>query len=271
MPPSIALNPVASPLDLPTTEIEPIRKIRVAATTRPKLQILLPLYSYPNWYHPDRYLWTQVAAAADRVEITAIINPNNGPGGMPNSDYQQGIADLQQGGVKLVGYIHTSYGNRNLAAIERDLDTYGKYFDLDGIFVDEVTTNRHQINYNHHIDRYIKSHLKLKQTILNPGTTIDENYLAQAIGDTIVLFENDLLAWEKYQPPAYITKYPRSKFAALIHTNSDINSMFASIDRAIARGFGQIYVTDGHNRPPASNPWNTLPSYWQEQVNYLSK
>ncbi|MBD2202462.1 VCBS repeat-containing protein [Calothrix sp. FACHB-1219] len=42
------------------------------------LNILLPLYAYPNWYSSS-YLWDDVAAANAKVPITAIINPNHGP------------------------------------------------------------------------------------------------------------------------------------------------------------------------------------------------
>jgi len=65
------------------------------------LQILYPLYSYPNRYSPGTYTWGYVAAAT--APITAIINPDNGPTGPPNADYLHGMGDLQRAGVTMVG------------------------------------------------------------------------------------------------------------------------------------------------------------------------
>jgi hypothetical protein len=247
------------------------RKQSPLAASRPKLKLLLPLYSYPNWYYPDRYLWTQVAAVAGLVEIVAIINPENGPGGgPPNTDYQRGIADLRRAGIKLVGYIHTDYGRRQLQSVKTDIDIYARHFEVDGIFIDEVSTDPDRFGYNRQIDRYAKSYPRLQQTILNPGTTIDENYLRHGIGDTIAIFENDRIAWDNYQPPAYLATYPRSRFAALVHTTASTQAMVAIVDRALKLGFGYIYVTDAHNFPPNCNPWDKLPSYWQQEVNLLT-
>ena len=45
------------------------------------MEMLYPLYSYPNLYSPGSYIWDDVADANQRIDITAIINHNNGPGG----------------------------------------------------------------------------------------------------------------------------------------------------------------------------------------------
>ena len=84
-----------------TSTLEPVAELpSVTRDPPPSLEILLPLYSYPNWWEPAKYIWDDVAAANKQVPITAIINPDSGPGGCPpNSDYQRGIADLRAGGV----------------------------------------------------------------------------------------------------------------------------------------------------------------------------
>jgi hypothetical protein len=228
------------------------RSDRIGGVTR--LKISIPLYSYPNWYSPDLYIWPKIAAAAPDVEITAIINPHNGPdSGPPNSDYQKGLADLAAAGIKIVGYIHTDYGRRDLQDVARDIHLYARYFGVEGIFVDEIATSLDCFAYNQQVAKTIKIDAGLEQAIFNPGTHIHERYLNESIADTIVLFENDYAAWKSYQPPSYIHKYSPQKFAAA----SDL-------------GFGHIYITDGHNRPPSCNPWSTLPSYWPEEIKYLS-
>ena len=47
--------------------------LNTTSTRHPKLQILLPLYIYPNWYDKNKYVWKQVIAAAKKVSIVVII------------------------------------------------------------------------------------------------------------------------------------------------------------------------------------------------------
>ena len=85
---------------------EPSSYIHSSEPTDPSadgIQILIPLYSYPNWYDPDSYIWDDVATANSRVPITAIINPCNEPDGCPpNDDYRHGLEELRKTGVTIL-------------------------------------------------------------------------------------------------------------------------------------------------------------------------
>ncbi|WP_019507224.1 hypothetical protein [Pleurocapsa sp. PCC 7319] len=39
------------------------------------IKILLPLYSYPNWYEPETYVWSDVARAAEQVPMVLMVSP----------------------------------------------------------------------------------------------------------------------------------------------------------------------------------------------------
>jgi hypothetical protein len=246
----------------------------------PKLRILLPLYIYPNWYDRDKYVWQQVIVAAKKVPIVAIINPNNGPDNAPpNIDYQQGIKDLHHAGVQIVGYVSSKYAKRDLRAIETDIDLYTKYFNVDGIFIDEVANTPDKLNYYRQIYQYIKSRsrtvtaIKLPpyNVIINPGTDIDESYLSQPTADAIVIFENRQNSWNNYRPPVYTQKYSPQHFAALIHTTANSQLMKSTLIRAMKNGFGYIYITNDSTDTTNRNPWDSLPNYWQAQVNCIQK
>lgn len=246
----------------------------------PKLRILLPLYIYPNWYDKDKYVWQQVVNAAKQVSIVAIINPNSGPDrAPPNIDYQQGIQDLRQVGVQILGYVPSKYAKRDLHEIETDIALYTKYFHVDGIFIDEVATAPDKLSYYRQIYQYIKSqpqHLSSTanlsyNVVINPGTDIDESFLRQGAADTIVLFENRQKNWTNYHPPAYVKKYSFQHFAALVHTTANLNLMKSTVDRAVQNGFGYIYITNDSTDTANHNPWDSLPNYWQAQVNYIQQ
>lgn len=242
------------------------------------LNILLPLYSYPNWYAgAAAYEWDDVATAAAQVGITAIINPNSGPnGGPPNSDYIRGMSDLSVAGVKMVGYVSTAYGNtalRPLADVKFDIDLYEQHFSshgLSGIFLDEASTSPAKLAYYSELYTYIKSKPHLGTVITNPGTNIPESFIAAPTADTAVVFENTS-GWAGYTPDSFLGNYSANRFAGLMLNVPTIAQMHSAIDLAVQRNVGYVYVTDDNILPsPNENPFDRLPTYWQDEVSYVA-
>jgi Spherulation-specific family 4 len=267
-------------IDRNSNQSDPDRTQIVSNLDRPsKLKILLPLYIYPNWYDKNKYIWKQVTAAAKKVPIVAIINPNNGPDrAPPNADYQQGIRDLHQAGIKIIGYVPTNYAKRDLQAVKADIDLYIKHFNIEGIFLDEATSTQDKHSYYQQIYRYIKSQQSNNKSpqhdytvIINPGVAVDEAYLSQPVADTVVILENYHKAWNKYTPPSYIKKYHPENFAALIHTTANRKFLKNTLDRVAKSKFGYVYVTNDSPDALDRNPWNSLPEYWQAEVNYIQQ
>jgi Spherulation-specific family 4 len=235
-----------------------------------QVKILIPLYSYPNWYDAKNYLWREVAAAAKKVPIVAIINPNNGPGAdKPNKDYQKGIEDLRKAKITILGYVYTKYGDRNIAEVKADIDLYARHFDVNGIFLDEAASRKEKLAYYQQIYKYIKSRSKLKTVVLNQGTHTDRGYLQKPATDIAVIFENYSKAWQEYQPQSYVSQYRRERFSSLIHTVTDAATMKKHLDRAIKNNIGYIYITDDSPDSSDRDPWNSLPSYWKEEIDYI--
>ena len=240
-----------------------------ALTTQPP-KILLPLYIYPNWYEPEEYVWSKVVSAAKQVPIVAIINPNNGPDGKPpNKDYQKGLEDLRKSNITILGYVYTKYGDRPKTEVIQDIILYARYYDVDGIFLDEGASNAQRVNYYQDIYNYVKQETHLNQVIINPGTSTDEAYFTKPATDTAVVFENYPQPWEEYQSQTHYPNHKPKRLASLIHSVADSASMRKYIDLAMERNMGYIYVTDDSPDSEDGDPWNSLPSYWEEEVNYI--
>jgi Spherulation-specific family 4 len=232
-----------------------------ATPAKAKLQVLIPLYIYPQIVN-GRSNWLPLVEAANKIPVVAIINPNSGPGGKPNADYIQGLKLLQKGGVKTIGYVATNYGKRPIAEVKADIDLYSAHFSVQGIFLDEGASDAKLLNYYVETYRYIKSKKKLQQVIVNPGTHIDEAYFSKPAVDQAVIFENFGREWPVYQPSTYLPKYDRQRFALMLHGVIDQAKMQSYIDLAVKRNIGYVYITNDAD----SNPWDSLPSYWQAEV-----
>ena len=64
-----------------------------------------------------------------------VINPFNGPGpkDLPDENYQREIVKLtSHPNVRVVGYIHTTWGRRQLESLLQDIDRYAKWPKVSG-------------------------------------------------------------------------------------------------------------------------------------------
>jgi Spherulation-specific family 4 len=234
------------------------------------LRILIPLYIYPTHYQPETYAWQHLILAQPHVPITAVINPNSGPdNGSPNQDYSQGLADLRAAHITLLGYVSTRYGERNIAEVKREVDLYNQYYEVNGIFLDEAASSSTQLEYYQELYTYIRAKPALSQVILNQGTQPDEGYLSKFAADTVVIFENYAKEWAGYSPPLYLSNYAADRFSMLVHSAPDVKTMKQMIDLALARHVKYVYVTDDRPDSADQDPWNQLPSYWDEEIKYI--
>ena len=240
-------TPVASPSPTP-----------VPPPPETEYTLLIPLYIYPS--AENLASWQQVAQARSQINVIAIINPNNGPGGPPNADYQKAMNLLKQAGVTLVGYVPTGYGKRLSEAIRADISMYDTYFpQIDGIFFDEVPTDPAYLNKYQSLEGYAKSFFD-GPIIFNPGTVPDALYFE--FGDIWVLFEDIPSAWQNFALPDAIAG---ERVAVLVHTAA-VGEMRRIVRDIRNQGLaGYVYITD--DREP--NPWDTLPSYFDEEIQRL--
>ena len=229
-------------------------------TARAELDVVVPAYFYPSANSP----WNAMTAAADEVAITAIMNPGNGPGNAKDDNYVAAVNAFRAAGGRLVGYVYTSYGARALTTVTADIDRYAMWYGVDGIFVDEManTGPAERLNYYKAIYDHAKSINPDWEVMGNPGTTTIEQYLTWPTADRLMVFENVSAEYPNYAPSAWNKNFDSSRFVHLIHTEPSAAAMQTRLEQALTKGVGGIYVTDD----VMNNPWNTLPTYWQAEV-----
>src|SRR5262245_57834817 len=97
-----------------------------------KLEIVVPAYFYPGGD------WSKLNSAVSKVPITAIMNPFNGPGNSLDANYVSAINSLRAAGGHVIGYVYSSYAGRPESQVNSDIDRYDSWYNVDGIFVDEM-------------------------------------------------------------------------------------------------------------------------------------
>ena len=226
--------------------------------------VAVPTYFFPTFDgsgNPSGY-WGQFFASAPTAGL-GIINPNSGPGSTPSTSYQN-LMSKKPSGVKIIGYVYSSYGNRALASVEADIDKYYSWYpSVDGIFVDEANNNSCSVesNYYRPLYTYIKGKSASATVVLNPGAVTLECYVNSS--DILITFESDFTSYNAswHAGHAWEVNYPASRFWHLVHGTSSGN-MATALNLSRQRNAGWVYVTDD----VMPNPWDTLASYWSSEV-----
>ena len=180
-----------------------------------------------------------------------VINPDNGPGPDARTSYGEVVRSAQEAGTRVLGYVATSYGARNVSGVFAHVDRYASWYGIDGIFFDEVPGGEAQLPYYETLARHVRSS-GAGLVVLNPGVVPARGYFD--VADVVVTFEGPFTVYREAarRMPAWIRKLGPGRVAHLVYG--------APEDQALADpedGDGAyVYMTPGS--PP--NPWQTLPA-----------
>jgi hypothetical protein len=218
-----------------------------ASSSSSNTGVIIPLYTYPG------STWTAVIQAKEAnpgVTIVAVINPDNGPGSGQDSNYLNGIQALRSAGVVVLGYVRTSYAARPAAAVIADINCYKSWYNINGIFLDEMSNVAGNEGYYSSLNTYIKS-LGYTMTVGNPGADTIKGYIGTV--DVIVVYEGAGLASPSYLA-GWHSSFPKSNFASISYGVGNVNQTYVD---SIRDSVGYVYLTSA----TLPNPYGSVPSY----------
>ena len=228
------------------------------AHAAPRLELLVPAYFYPAGSGSDD--WQALDEAAARVGITAIVNVNSGPGDALDPNYLAVVESLHAAGGRVLGYVHTSWGGRDSAVEQADVDAYLARYPLDGFFIDEMASDAANLSHYTSLYSYIKGKGAGLMVLGNPGTPTDPAYLSGPAADILISFEGYAADYAQL-PAGYFDPAFAGRLASIVH-GASAAQMDGFIADASALGLAMIYVTDD----TMPNPYDVLPGYWQQEV-----
>ncbi len=209
--------------------------------------VLIPVYT------DNATVWRHVEDTASKADIVAVANISNGPGESIDNNYVQFIQDVVKNGGKVLGYVATDYGSRNIKDVLSDIDKwyafYGRF--ISGIFLDEVKTGLY--DYYEPISSHIHS---LGGLVFMNGGSSDKGY--QKLADIIVVFESNYTAFRSFDVSNY--KFPESAIIVYGVSPDDLDDVIKNVN-----GYRYIFITD-LGRP---NPYRNIPSYYDKLLDYV--
>lgn len=222
--------------------------------------IIVPAYFYPGPF------WDGMNFAAGRVPLVAIMNPNSGPDTTQNPDYVAAVNSLRTVGGRVIGYVSTTYATRSTNTVQGEIDRYFSFYSVDGIFLDEMTNDAgtNHLNYYAALYQYIQTKGTNLLVVGNPGINTQEAYLTRPVADVLVTFEVDA-GYPDLVVDGWVTNHLARRFCHLPYNVPNAATMTNYVNLAAARNVGWIYVTGDSG----ANPWDTLPTYWTNEVNQV--
>jgi len=218
---------------------------------------IIPLYTYPTDASWDRVVAAKQAHPT--VPVLAVVNPNNGPGATLSADYATGIAKLTAAGVKVIGYVHTSWANRPAAELQNEMQQWRTWYPgVSGVFFDEMANVVGHEAYYSSLSANART-AGFDFTIGNPGADTSEGYVGSV--DVILIYENAGV------PPVtevggWHASHARSNFGVIPYGVSSLDAAFVAAARPTV---GYVYLQSG----AMPNPWNSVPAYLSDLVGAL--
>ncbi|KAJ5592778.1 hypothetical protein N7537_009682 [Penicillium hordei] len=226
----------------------------------PKAKVFVPLYVYPA---PEAWAPLEnVISTHPNVNFTVVINPGNGPGpdSLPDGNYTREIPKLTAyPNVRLLGYVYTSYGKRNVSAVRKDIQTYADWptnssnpnLAVRGIFFDETPQQyeAQTLTYLQGLTDFVKDLTDLgpdQFVVHNPGAVPDSRYIATA--DSTVVFEAAYTTFQERQGAKLftnITDSNRSQLCAIVHSVPDAveGKALRSLVKQVRQVADEVYIT----------------------------
>jgi hypothetical protein len=200
--------------------------------------------------------------ATRRSVGTVVQNGFNGPGLFPYGERTYPIGRAHAAGIRVLGYVFTRFGHRPLAEVERDIDTWRRWYSVDGFFVDNVSViDRAGRGYYEKVAAYIRRG-RGKEIVLNAAGD-PTNYLHA--GDVQMVWESPYAQFRRWKPPGWTSRYPARRLAAIVYATPE-SGYAKTLERLRRENIGNVYVTDLH--PP--NPYAALPPYFPQLARSLA-
>jgi hypothetical protein len=204
-------------------------------------------------------MWRKLTASAPRT-TTAIANLGNGPGQRRDPASAALFARARAAGIRVVGYVYTSFGRRPLSQVRRDVRRWARWYPVDGVFVDNVTSNGGQFRYYRTVSRYIRAS-GTPFIVMNGYVT--RKYMR--LTDIVLMLEGNLADFRRFRTPAWTRSFEAWRMASIVYGVPGRKAMRSVLRQASLRNVGTVYVTDAK----FPTPYFSLPRFSDSRNAFL--
>lgn len=216
------------------------------------MSLAVPLFVHPA-VNPE--LWRVIEEHADETDWV-VVNAADGPGSLVDGVLLAAIARIQAVGVSVLGYVNCAYGRRAPSELLDDQLRWRSWYDVNGIFVDQVPADRPQ--WVQQAVRQLRG-AGATRIVGNPGNPIDHDSAAEF--DAVVVFEGMIESHRAQARPTEVRSGLQPSTAHLIY-GVPPGRVGETVQRAHSAGASAIWITAS----VGENPYQGVPEYLAEVI-----
>ncbi|WP_369190060.1 spherulation-specific family 4 protein [Streptomyces sp. R08] len=224
-------------------------------------------FGVPGYAHP-------LVAPAEWGELTrpgtplhwVVLNVSSGPGTRPDPHCLEAAGRLSNAGVRVLGHLDAAHGTRAFGDLISEAHRYRDWYRVDGFLLERCPTERAQLP---EIRRTVTALRELRDgahIVLGHGTHPYPGYAECA--DQLVTFSGPWSDYRWSQVAEWTADYPPERFCHFVH-GVPRGHLDEALRIARWQGASTIYFTDRTDRGGGTDPWETMPGYWDEIVSRI--
>jgi hypothetical protein len=224
-------------------------------------------FGIPGFAHPH-------VAPAEWAELTrpgtplhwVVLNVSDGPGSRPDPHCLEAVGRLRNAGIRVLGHLDTDYGARAFGEVISEAHRYVDWYKVDGFFLDRCPTERAALPEIRRTVTTLRALRDDAHVVLGQGIHPYPGYAESA--DQLVTFSGPWSDYRWSQVAEWTADHPPERFCHFVH---GVPGPHLEEALRIARwqGASTIYFTDRTDCGGRSDPWETMPGYWDEIVSQI--
>jgi len=195
-----------------------------------------------------------------------VLNVSSGPGARPDPHCLEAAGRLRNMGVRVLGHLDAAYGARAFGELISEAHRYLDWYRADGFLLDRCPTGGTALPEVRRAVTTLREIRDGAHVVLGHGTHPHPGYAEFA--DQLVTFSGPWSDYRWSQVAEWTADHPPERFCHFVHSVPR-----GHLDEAlrIARwqGASTIYFTDRTDRGGRTDPWETMPGYWDEIVSRI--
>ncbi|WP_405869526.1 MULTISPECIES: spherulation-specific family 4 protein [unclassified Streptomyces] len=224
-------------------------------------------FGIPGYAHP-------LVAPTEWGELTrpgtplhwVVLNVADGPGSRPDPHCLEAAGRLRNAGVRVLGHLDTAYGARSHSDVISDAQRHIDWYQVDGFLLDRCPTERVSLPGVRRTVTTLRTIRDDAHIVLGHGTHPYAGYAETA--DQLVTFSGSWSDYRWSQVAEWTADHPPERFCHFVH-GVPRPHLEEALRIARWQGASTIYFTDHTDRGGRSDPWETMPGYWDELVSRI--
>lgn len=224
-------------------------------------------FGIPGYAHP-------LVAPAEWGELTrpgtplhwVVLNVSSGPGTRPDPHCLEAVGRLRNAGVRVLGHLDATYGARAFGDLISEAHRYLDWYRADGFLLDRCPTGRAALPEVRRTVTTLRETCDDAHIVLGHGTHPYPGYAEHA--DQLVTFSGPWSDYRWSQVAEWTADHPPERFCHFVH-GVPRGHLDEALRIARWQGASTIYFTDHTDRGGRTDPWETMPGYWDDLVSRI--